>query len=269
MVSKTGVSVTVETITPEMASRYLASQSNIRPIQRTSVDRLVQMMRSGQFALNGESVKFNREGRLFDGQHRMTACVVSGMPFTTVVVRGAEEPGVDEGQARTLAQLIGGMGEKNWVLHGSLTRVLYFLERHEDPWMSNDKVPNATLLDFRRSMDMPAANRGVAIGAKCKLLPPVVAAAFFYMAQKKHEADAVESFVATVESGENLAAGSPRMELRRWMEGRRREKLVQRLMYRNAYIAIVRAWTLNGSGEKFHKTAIWSRINDSALPALA
>ena len=105
------------------------------------------------------------------------------------------------------------------------------------------------------------------LGSKCRLVPQSVAAAFFYMASKKHDAELVEQFILNVESGENLSAGSPRMELRRWLEGRRRDRQIPRVFFRSAYIALVRVFPFDvGAREGFYKTAIWSKINDVDLP---
>ena len=269
-----GLDSQTETITPEIAAKYLATvnpaRRNIRPIQKSSLARIVLALRSGQWRENGESIKFNKAGHLFDGQHRLTACVITGIPIRSIVVRNAEEEGVDEGCPRTMAQLIAGAGEKNSVLHASLTRNLIYLEAKRDPWRDTEKITNAVGMKFRESMDMEAASRAVAIGRKCRLLPPAVAASFFYMAQKKHDADALEAFLLNIENGEDLHAGSPRMEIRRWLEGRRQKGQDLRTFYRSVYIALIRAWTYDsGARTSFYRTALWSKINDADLPDVA
>lgn len=264
------ISVSVETVTPEMASKYLANQSNIRPLKRQNVDRWVKQLREGKWAVNGESIKFNRQGRLFDGQHRLTACVVTGLPITSVIVRNADEVGVDEGTARTVAQLIAGQGEKNYIQHASLSRAIFYLESGLDPWLRTEKISNFVLMGFRETMNQVLAERAVNIGVKCRILPASSASAFFYMASKKHSSEALEDFILNVENGERLSSGSPRMELRRWAEGRRRAGRVGRDLYRMSYIAIARTWAFDSGGregDSFYKTAIWSKINEAEIPS--
>jgi hypothetical protein len=52
------------------------------------VDRYAEEMRLGVWALNGKSLIFDSNGRLLNGQHRLTACAQSGVPLVTLVVRG-------------------------------------------------------------------------------------------------------------------------------------------------------------------------------------
>ena len=85
-----GLDVSVETITPEMAEQYLSYNAKHRPIKEKKVNEYVVEMVQGNWKLNGKTVCFDRNGRLLNGQHRLTAVVRSRIPFTTVVVRGLD-----------------------------------------------------------------------------------------------------------------------------------------------------------------------------------
>ena len=47
-------------------------------------------MQNGEWKLNGKSICFDWNGRLLNGQHRLSAVVRSGVPLTTLVVRGLD-----------------------------------------------------------------------------------------------------------------------------------------------------------------------------------
>jgi hypothetical protein len=93
MISKgsSGVNTTERRITPEIAASMLTTNVRNRPISRKHVTRLAEAMRRGDWELNGSTVKVAATGRLLDGQHRLSACVESGVAFDTLVVCGLPE----------------------------------------------------------------------------------------------------------------------------------------------------------------------------------
>lgn len=86
-----GVNTSERRITPEIAAWMLTTNARNRPISRRHVTRLAESMRRGEWELNGSTVKVAATGRLLDGQHRLSACVESGMAFDTLVVCGLPE----------------------------------------------------------------------------------------------------------------------------------------------------------------------------------
>lgn len=90
-VEREGISTVELTITPETAAAMLTTNAMNRPISRAHVERLSGAMQRGEWELNGATIKVASTGRLLDGQHRLTACVESGKPFKTLVVRGLPE----------------------------------------------------------------------------------------------------------------------------------------------------------------------------------
>ena len=85
-----GLSITVEIITPSEAQAYLNNNAKHRPIKDKKVAEYMEEMREGHWKLNGKTICFDRNGRLLNGQHRLSAVVRSGVSLTTVVVRGLD-----------------------------------------------------------------------------------------------------------------------------------------------------------------------------------
>lgn len=104
-----GLTLTTETITPEVAVRYLEENvTNNRPISQRHVDALARDILAGRWAQNGETLKFSPTGELMDGQQRLWACIAADRPFTTAVVRGVESlDDVDRARPRTLGHALG------------------------------------------------------------------------------------------------------------------------------------------------------------------
>lgn len=103
------ITTTQETITPEIATEWLKKNKKNRPMQASRTEGLANDMKSGNWILNGEAVKFGEDGNLKDGQHRLQACVLAEAPFQTLVVRGLSSDAqqtMDQGKQRTLVDVM-------------------------------------------------------------------------------------------------------------------------------------------------------------------
>lgn len=102
--------MTWERITPDKAQLYLTKNlENNRAISMARVNGYMHDMASGNWSNNGTTIKFDKEGHLIDGQHRLTAIVKSGITVYMWVARGVDENAfktVDIGYARTGTQII-------------------------------------------------------------------------------------------------------------------------------------------------------------------
>ena len=98
----------VETITPEIAKTMLGENVNNRRISRDNVNLFAREIRNGEWRFNGEAIKFGKDGRLLDGQHRLLAVIAADKPLTTLVIRGLEDETqqtMDSGKTRTLGDV--------------------------------------------------------------------------------------------------------------------------------------------------------------------
>jgi len=103
-----GLTLTVETITPRIAARYLEDNViNNRSISDRHVAALARDMVAERWSQNGETLKFSPDGELLDGQQRLWACIQAEKPFTTAVVRGVTSlDDVDRARPRTLGHAL-------------------------------------------------------------------------------------------------------------------------------------------------------------------
>ena len=80
--------ISIEEIDPDTAAQYLElNRDNNRNLVASSYSKYAQDMKAGDWKLNGQSIKFDKDGNLFDGQHRIKAGIVSGESFLSLVVR--------------------------------------------------------------------------------------------------------------------------------------------------------------------------------------
>jgi hypothetical protein len=92
-------------VTPKIASEWLAiANVDNRNLRAPKVQDLARVMLRDRFKYNGDAVRFDRDGRLLDGQHRLGAIVESGCSQTMLVVFGLDPdvwPTIDIGTKRT------------------------------------------------------------------------------------------------------------------------------------------------------------------------
>lgn len=105
----------VETITPLIARKLLENNMKNRHINRDAVEEYKSLMQQNKWAMNGETIKISKAGKLLDGQHRLTAVVELNRPVHMMVARDLDEdviPTIDTGRKRKVADSfqIGGIG---------------------------------------------------------------------------------------------------------------------------------------------------------------
>ena len=75
-------------ITPAMAEKWLAKNLGNRHVRESHVATLVRDIRDGNWRQTGEAIKFDWDGRLIDGQHRLHAIVAAQTATRMLVVTG-------------------------------------------------------------------------------------------------------------------------------------------------------------------------------------
>lgn len=110
------VTTKVVDVTPRMAREWLAERnSGNRPIRQQWVVFLASQMTKGRWEV-AQPIMFAADGRLLDGQHRLSAVVASGATVPMVVARGFDSNVfgvIDQGRNRSADDLHGQMGGKN------------------------------------------------------------------------------------------------------------------------------------------------------------
>ena len=99
--------ISVETITPELAKKYLEDQQINRNVVVSSVERYLASMKAGEWVLSPQGIMFDECDQLIDGQHRMEALIEYGKPLQMMVFRGVTKEiraHLDRGMTRTITQ---------------------------------------------------------------------------------------------------------------------------------------------------------------------
>jgi|TARA_R110000744_G_C19210089_1_gene545944 hypothetical protein len=113
---QTNLSVELTYVTPELAENYLRFNNKNRNVGLKNIEFLVSEMRNGRFIENGESIVFDKNGALKDGQHRLLSIVKSGKSYFIPVVRGVEPIAMatyDTGKNRSASDILSLNGFKD------------------------------------------------------------------------------------------------------------------------------------------------------------
>lgn len=101
-----------EIITPAVAGEYLKyNTNNYRTVKRDTVEGYKTDIESGRWEINAETITFNENGVLENGQHRLTAIMKANKPLICYVVRGVPETSIyDRGKVRSHAEILSAAG---------------------------------------------------------------------------------------------------------------------------------------------------------------
>lgn len=121
-------------ITPDVAKSWLDKNTNNRRLARTTVEAYASDMAAGRWRLTGDPIRFDVNGTLIDGQHRLAACVKSNKPFASAVIYGLPTEArevLDIGKKRTVRDVLMMEGTLQCDLN-SLAAAARFLARFRD-----------------------------------------------------------------------------------------------------------------------------------------
>ena len=125
---KSDISVSLVYITPEIAQHYLSFNTQNRKESGSSINFLTQQMNKGLFIENGESIVFDKNMKLTDGQHRLMAIIKSGKSYHIPVVKGVNVRSMatyDTGKNRSASDVLSINGFKNASLLSSFIKLIY------------------------------------------------------------------------------------------------------------------------------------------------
>lgn len=214
-----GITVSIETITPEVATIMLLGNLVNRRLRPQRVALYAKQMILGQWRLTGESIVFTSSGQLLQGQHRLTACIEAGVPFTTVVVRGVERDAMrnmDTGMARTATDVFFFEGIANSTWQSAAVRQLIGIKRGAQTSSSAlALITRDELIDFYRqnseTLDIAGRISGPAYSALRHTRAGWASLAFLAC---EVDSELAESFFAGIGTGADMATGDARLALR-------------------------------------------------------
>jgi len=265
-------------ITPHIAEHWLRVNINNRSLNNAHVLFLAQQMNDGTWSeLNGDTIRFDINGNLLDGQHRLNAVIKSGKTFKFLVVFGLPVEyfkTMDTGKVRGAADVLGIEGYKYATIAASICR--FMIRWYNKPSKAVQRSQNATsrvtnqmVSDFAKknyekliSYTKTAAHYQN-IGDR--LMSPTWVGCLLWMFSEKDEREA-ESFMYKLCTGANVKHKSLLFKLRK--------KLIEsksspnkRLTQTAQFAYVIKTWNADRTGKDL-KILAYRPASGEAFPTI-
>lgn len=232
------IRITEQTISPEQAKRYLEKTKLNRHLSDNNVNFLASQMKSGNWMLTGDTIKFGTDGSLLDGQHRLSAIIKAGNPIKMMVCEGLN-PDVfqvlDTGKNRSAADVVAASGYKYSHNLAALARaiILYQQGRYtSDSGTNKIKATNKSILEFVNKHDeLQEVNAFCQnhIYQNFRFIPLSTIGMMYFILSKKNQTKCDEFFTKYAQ-GTDLSETNPIRHLRDKLikDSQNKSKLTQR-----------------------------------------
>lgn len=239
-------------ISPPMAEEMLAFNDRNRRLRPSKIKHYARQMTEAKWDYNRVPIIFSPE-RLIDGQHRLFACVQSGIAFKADVVFGAPDRGfytIDCGGTRDAADIFQINGVPNNAMAAAATR---FLMAYDAGKTSSDNVGGmipATLEEtYQAYLAYEGLQESLKYGRKFaqdRLPCPSVAAAVHYLCAQRSRRAADEYF-DKIASGVGFSSkGEPAKKVRDFLT----RSDSGRIRPRGAAAAIIAGWNATRTNKR-------------------
>lgn len=214
-------------ITPAIAQRWLAQTKTLnRTLKEAKIVEYAGIMSEDDWALNGETIKLDVDGEVMDGQHRLHACIRSGMPFVSYVITGlprAVFDTIDMGTKRTVGDALGMRGIKNCNVVAGAARWVYAYQKKQLKNQRKLNFPAPQVFEFIRK-DQEKYEESAAWGMKARAhLGPTTGAALHYLFAKV-DREGADSFMHDLATGADLKKSDAILALRKKLLDNRNAK---------------------------------------------
>ncbi|MCK9929457.1 hypothetical protein MXD62_20115 [Frankia sp. Mgl5] len=239
--------VRIVNVTPDMAADWLANRNTRnRNLGDRRVAGYIAEMNRGDWRFNGDAIRFDTDGNLLDGQHRLAAIVGSGatQPFVLAVgLPASAQDTMDQGAKRTIGNVLQmhGMADSSNIaaaaqlcwgyVHGTLGNA----QSQQRRGTSQQIV---TFVDGRAETLDAALKQGRALRKMLPIRISTAAAAYWIIAQAEPEYAAL--FWGPLLDGAGLTSGSPILVLRNRLT--REAGAPRKAETRQILAAYIKAW---------------------------
>lgn len=208
-----GLATRVVTITPSLAQAWLGTKhDDQRRIKSKHLRSMMTDLREGRWRLNGETIVFDSNGKLVNGQHRLEAVVATGVTVTSLVVWGVASEAYSSFDM-TAKRMGGDALRSRGVLNGAQTAAVCrsLMIYAGDPTFTDSPAFSADAIDqFERTHEGLAESvlMGKRVAKMQTSITGTVAGACHYLFSKI-DADLASEFFESLISGVGLGKTDP------------------------------------------------------------
>jgi hypothetical protein len=245
--------VKIQEVTPALAKKWLEGNVDNRKLRDSRVLHMSKILQLAEWDLTGDCIVFDEHGVLINGQHRLTAVVVTGIPARMVVLRGVPSKAqevMDQGLSRNLADQLHRRGVPYTNIISGALNWLYQMKYIEETGNVHYADPSMRpslrelLVLFESNLDL--VEEAPTIGKLVyytKVRPgPTLAIKHRLRQIDTEEADL---FFEKWQTGENMERNDPVWRLREWTMSDARLRSVKGRAPAYRYVAyVLKAWNL-------------------------
>jgi len=208
-------------VNAEKAKGWLESNRRNRALRRRLVDTYARDMLAGDWVVTGEAIKFSRDGKLIDGQHRLEAILIANetrpdLEIPLMVIYGLDPDSqhvMDTGARRTVGDSLALDGIANASFVASTARLVAQYENGDittntvqmstpeiRDWVdAHPSFPDFISRNLRHAQKSPAPSPSGLLAMLWKLT--------------EIDSEMAQDFYTGFATQENLSKGDPRMTL--------------------------------------------------------
>jgi len=248
-------------VTPAIAAEWM--KRNLRNRNQSDKDmiRIAKAMRRGDWVVTGETIVFDSDGVLVDGQHRLRAVMHSGVSVWFIVITGvtpviAQDAGGST-RKRTLNSQLQTRDEKNATSLAAAINFLWKLREHGSLTASSPSVQEGLeYLDAHPGIRDHLRARFQLTRGPVKFSSGLAAALSYEFSQV--DEDDNEKFWEMLVTGAGLTGDNPILHLRNRLisEGNDSSKVAHKLTTEQRAALTIKAWNLWRQGRSV-RTLMW------------
>lgn len=225
------LSATLESIGPREAKRYLSRNKHNRSVRQRVVSAYTRDMLAGRWFPGVDTITFDTDGILLNGQHTLLAVVAAseqaGKPvyISAIVVRNQHPQAqnvMDAGAGRKMSDQLGLAGEPNRNVLAAAARISFLYDKYKIDYSTAAAKETPTHLEL---FDWIAENPDIRESMRLTMhiangelrFVHSVATALHYQFWKQTDVDTASEFFTKLASGSDLTEGTPLFALRRFL----------------------------------------------------
>ncbi|RAR27038.1 hypothetical protein DP092_26135, partial [Pseudomonas sp. MDMC224] len=212
------------------AEEWLGKNQNNRNLRKAVVEAYARDMREGRWRYVADPIRFDSEGILIDGQHRLSAVIQRGTTQTFLVVRGLPpetKQVIDTGANRLARDYLQMKGLSNSGHLASAARI--YLMLFGRVFNSGQKITNSEIIDWVEKN--PGLIDYIQVASKINrevgISLPASAAVLYRAYVLGYPQDALYEFGELLATGQLLVEGDPIFAIRRWFVRQKGRKGIQ------------------------------------------
>ncbi len=258
------MNIEIVTVTPETAQKWLSTNTeNNRKLSKTTVNRYANDMIRGKWLLTGEAIKFDTDGNLIDGQHRLQAVVASKKTVQMCVVKNLQPETmlvIDTGKSRSAGDALNIVGHNGYSNEmAALARKIIGLKHGNDVLdtkairIAGQPITNQDIVAFCANSDI---TEHLKFGHRIhyQQVTSVLNRAeyqFFHWYFSRIDPAAAESFLTKLATLDDIGTNSP---IRKLIEKINRSQV--KLDAKQKFCAIILAWNAWRKGETLYPSML-------------